>query len=298
MKLEHLLVIIDPEQDQQPALQRALWLARQSGARLHLLQVDYHPGLDSDQLDGHMFRRAREALLQQRQDSLNASVADLRDEELQIDVEVCWHKRRHEAILTRAAELQVDLLLKSAHPGGVLRRLLFSDTSWQLIRHCPMPLWLVHDMHWRGQRMCTALDPMHSADKPAALDHKLIRASQALQIQLGLQGDYVHALAPMPHSLMFDAEVAQAYDDYVTRSARAHRQAFDTLVGQYPITAEHVHLLDGFAEEAIPRFVHKHNIDLLVMGAIARGHLDSLLIGHTAERVLERVECDLLVLKQ
>lgn len=298
MKLEHLLVIIDPEQDQQPALQRALWLARQSGARLHLLQVDYHPGLDSDQLDGHMFRRAREALLQQRQDSLNASVADLRDEGLQIDVEVCWHKRRHEAILTRAAELQVDLLLKSAHPGGVLRRLLFSDTSWQLIRHCPIPLWLVHDMHWRGQRMCTALDPLHSADKPAALDHKLIRASQALQIQLGLQGDYVHALAPMPHSLMFDAEVAQAYDDYVTRSARAHRQAFDTLVGQYPITAEHVHLLDGFAEEAIPRFVHKHNIDLLVMGAIARGHLDSLLIGHTAERVLERVECDLLVLKQ
>ncbi|MBL0953035.1 MAG: universal stress protein UspA, partial [Pseudomonas sp.] len=28
-----------------------------------------------------------------------------------------------------------------------------------------------------------------------------------------------------------------------------------------------------------------------------RGHLDSLLIGHTGERVLERVECDLLVIK-
>lgn len=297
MKLERLLVIIDPDQDQQPALQRALWLARQSGVRLHLLQVDYHPRLESGLLDGHMLKRAREALLQQRQDSLHASVAEFIDEGLQIDVEVRWHKHRHEAILARAAELQVDLLLKSAHPGGMLRRLLFSDTYWQLIRHCPMPLWLVHDMHWRGQRMCTALDPLHSADKPAALDHKLIRESQALQMQLGLQGDYVHALAPMPHSLLFDAEVAQAYDDYVTRSARAHRQAFDALIGQYPIAAERAHLLDGFAEDAIPNFVHKHNIDLLVMGAIARGQLDSLLIGHTAERVLERVECDLLVLK-
>lgn len=297
MKLERLLVIIDPEQDQQPALQRALWLARQSGAHLHLLQVDYHPRFENGLLDGHMLKRAREALLLQRQESLRASVADLLDEGLRIDVEVCWHKRRHEAILARANELQVDLLLKSAHPGGALRRLLFGDTCWQLIRHCPLPLWLVHDMHWRGQRICTALDPLHSADKPAALDHRLIRASQSLQMQLGLQGDYVHALAPMPHSLMFDAEVAQAYDDYVKRSTQEHRQAFDTLLGQYPIAQEHAHLLEGFAEEAIPRFVHTHNIDLLVMGAIARGHLDSLLIGHTAERVLERVECDLLVLK-
>lgn len=32
-------------------------------------------------------------------------------------------------------------------------------------------------------------------------------------------------------------------------------------------------------------------------GAVARGHLDNALIGQTAERVLEEVECDLLVLK-
>ncbi|WP_414730889.1 universal stress protein [Vibrio vulnificus] len=34
-----------------------------------------------------------------------------------------------------------------------------------------------------------------------------------------------------------------------------------------------------------------------MMGAVARGHLDNALIGQTAERVLEEVECDLLVLK-
>ena len=34
-----------------------------------------------------------------------------------------------------------------------------------------------------------------------------------------------------------------------------------------------------------------------VWGAEGMVDLDSLLIGHTAERVLERVECDLLVIK-
>ena len=77
-----------------------------------------------------------------------------------------------------------------------------------------------------------------------------------------------------------------------------HRQAFDDLLAAYPeIAAERRHLLAGYAEQAIPDFVRANDIDLLLMGAVARGHLDNALIGQTAERVLEEVECDLLVLK-
>jgi len=43
--------------------------------------------------------------------------------------------------------------------------------------------------------------------------------------------------------------------------------------------------------------VAEQHIDLLLIGAIARGQLDNALIGNTAERVLEEVDCDLLVLK-
>ncbi|MFV9653595.1 universal stress protein [Pseudomonas sp. NY15366] len=297
MKLQRLLVVIDAEHQQQPALQRAVDIARQVGAELHLLKIEYHPSLESGLLDSQLLNRAREAILRQSNEELRASVAHLSDEGFRIDVEVRWSKRRHEEILARVAVLQPDILFKSTHPGNALRRLLFSDTSWQLIRRCPVPLWLVHDVKPRGQSLCAALDPLHSADKPAALDHQLIRTSQTLQAALGLHAEYLHAQAPLPRSLLFDAEVAQAYDDYVNQCSREHREAFDKLIGQYAIDRAQAHLLDGFAEEVIPKFVHEHNIGLLVMGAIARGHLDSLLIGHTAERVLERVECDLLVIK-
>ena len=33
------------------------------------------------------------------------------------------------------------------------------------------------------------------------------------------------------------------------------------------------------------------------MGAVSRSHLDRALLGNTAERILEAVHCDLLVLK-
>ena len=297
MKFERLLVVIDPEHDQQPALQRAAELARKTGAELHLLQVDYHPSLEAGLVDNRLLSRAREAMLLQRHEELSASVAYLSEQGLKVEVDVRWGKRRHEEILSRIAVLQPDILFKSTHPSSALRRLLLSDTSWQLIRRSPIPLWLVHDAQWNGQRLCAALDPLHGAEKPAVLDHLLISTSQALQTDLGLQAHYLHAQAPLPRSLMFDAEVAQEYEDYVTTSAREHQQAFDNLIDQHGIDQAQAHLLEGFAEEVIPRFVRKHNIDLLVMGAIARGHLDNLLIGHTAERVLERVECDLLVIK-
>ena len=38
-------------------------------------------------------------------------------------------------------------------------------------------------------------------------------------------------------------------------------------------------------------------VDILAMGAIARSGLKRVLIGSTAERVLERLPCDVLVVK-
>lgn len=167
-----------------------------------------------------------------------------------------------------------------------------------MIRHCPQPLWLVHHDAWRGQRLCAALDPLHASDKPAALDHRLIAAACQLEASLGLRADYLHTHAALPRSLLFDAEMLAGYERFVLQHEERHRQAFDDLLAAYPeIAAERRHLLAGYAEQAIPDFVRANDIDLLLMGAVARGHLDNALIGQTAERVLEEVECDLLVLK-
>ena len=140
-------------------------------------------------------------------------------------------------------------------------------------------------------------EPTHEADKPASLDHQMIAAAQTLSSQLGLQADYLHSYAPLPRTLLFDAELVADYEYYVEQTGERHRAAFARLLDGHAVDPAHAHLLQGFAEETLPRFVADNQIDLLLMGAIARGHLDTALIGHTAERVLEGVDCDLLVLK-
>lgn len=297
MEFQSLLVVIDPSQTEQPALQRAAWLARQTAAHLELLLCEHQASLDGHRLlDAATRDKARAALLQQRREWLERLAQPLREEGLTVACELRWGKPLHQQILNRVTELQPDLLFKAARNHGLWRRLFLSNSCWQLIRHSPVPLWLVHHGQWSGHnRLCAALDPLHSADKPAALDHRLIRASQQLAERLGLQPSYLHCYAPLPRSLLFDAELVADYEDYVQACAAEHRQAFDALLGQYPQAASQGRLLQGYAEELIPQFVREQHIDLLLMGAVSRGHLDTALIGNTAERILEEVDCDLLV---
>ncbi|WP_439886132.1 universal stress protein [Pseudomonas sp. MBLB4123] len=299
MRLRQLLVVIDPQETRQPALERAVWLARRSQAQLYLLLVEYSAALDASRFfDSALQTRARAALLEQRGTWLEELVAPLRAEGLELHLDVRWGKPPHGLVLEKVAEMSPDLVLKSiAHRDNLLQRLLHSNSGWQLVRHCPVPLWLVQHGQWQGRTLCAALDPLHSADKPAALDHQLISAAMDLGEQFGLQPHYLHCHAPLPRSLVFDAELVTNYEDYVTRSTAQHREAFEQLLGHYPIALPDTHLVEGFAEEVLPNFVGERQIDLLLMGAIARGHLDTALIGHTAERILDNVTCDLLILK-
>ncbi|NQD92236.1 universal stress protein [Pseudomonas sp. CrR25] len=298
MHLQRLLVVIDPQQPRQPALDRAAWLARQTQAQLHLLLVEYHAAVEIGHLFGSaMQAKARAALLEQRGTWLEELIAPLRAESLELHLDVRWGRPPHSLVLEKVVDINPDLVFKSTSHNSLLRRLLLSNSDWQLVRQCPTPLWLAQQGEWHGSALCTALDPMHDADKPATLDHQLIRATLELQRRLGLQPHYLHSYAPVPRSLVFDAELVADYENYVARSASQHRTAFEQLLAPYPIALTDTHLLEGFAEEVLPRFVREHKIGLLLMGAIARGHLNTALIGHTAERVLASVECDLLVLK-
>lgn len=299
MNLQQLLVVIDPtSKDSQPSLERARWIANRSKSAIELLLCEYNSALEGGYFfDGAAQNKARDALLENRREWLEQLAQPLRDEGLQVSVEVRWGKPLHSMILQRIDELKPDLVLRNGTSHNLLQRLFFNNTSWQLIRQCSVPLWLVRDGEWAGKRICAALDPVHSSDNSAALDHSLIQATTYLAQTLGFEADYLHSYAPLPRTMVFDAELVAAYDKYVARSAKQHLDAFEKLMVNYPVEKANRHLLEGFPEDSIPEFIKSRGIDVLVMGAVSRSNLENALIGNTAERVLEAVQTDLLVIK-
>lgn len=299
MELHQILVVIDPTSgDSQPSLERATWVAKRSKSTIELLLCEYNSILDGGYFfDGPAQQKARDALLKERTKWLEELAQPLRDAGITVTTEARWGKPLHTMILQRIDELKPDLVLRGGHTHNLFQRLFFNNTSWQLIRQCPVPLWLVREGEWKGERICAAVDPVHSSDTTAALDHILVESTLFLAEKLGMQADYMHSYAPLPRTMVFDSELVAAYDQYLERSAKLHRDAFEKLMVNYPVEKANRHLLEGFPEATIPEFVEEHKIDLLVMGAVTRGNFENALIGNTAERVLEAAETDLLVIK-
>ncbi len=300
MQLKQLLVVIDPTaKESQPSLERASMVAAHNKAAIELLVCEHNPALeDSIFSDKEAQKRARAALLAERMDWLEELAGPLRKQGLQVSCKTRWGKPLYTEILKHVEETKPDMLFRNATTHGMLQRLLFNNTSWQLIRFCPVPLWLVRGGDgWQGKHVATALDPVHSADKPASLDHLLIDVSKKIADDLDMQNHYLHSYNPLPRSLVFEAELVVSYDSYLESTEQRHKDAFAELLQQHDASAGQSNLLKGVPEESIPAFVAEKGIDLLVMGAISRGNLENALIGNTAERVLESSDCDLLVVK-
>lgn len=300
MNIRHMLVVIDPtSENEQPDLNRAEKLASHfPQARITLFLCDYNAALDGGiMFDTRGLEKARESLIAHHEGRLENLARPLRQAGHSVDVQAVWGKRLDRHILRVVRDLKPDLVLKTTHHHNPLKRLLLTNTDWQLIRHCEVPLWLVKRAEAPLADICASVDPLHEADKPAALDLKLIATARSLSESVKGRMHLVHCFNPLPRTMVFDASIVVDYDSYADDVRKRHAEAFGQLADRNEVAETSRHLLSGYPEEAIPEFVEKQGINLLIMGAVSRSRLDAALIGHTAERLLDECPCDILIVK-
>jgi universal stress protein E len=295
-----ILVIVDPTASQQPAVEKAALLAKQWRARLELFICDYRAGLDAPGAD-----RARETLLEHRRSALESFAAPLRAQGLAVSVDASFDNPLHEGLLRKIARSHTDLVVKDTHYHNLLRRTLITNTDWHLIRSCAPPLLLVKPTHWSGAlRTLAAVDPGHASDKPAALDHAICQ--WAFELAKAMQGQAHAVHMYFPGALLVTTAAATGMPMGVTTGAEqemieVERQARLKLVQevttQHGIAPEHTRLMLGNAADLLSEEAERVRADIVVMGAVSRSRLQRVFIGHTAERVLDHLPCDVLVVK-
>ena len=97
------------------------------------------------------------------------------------------------------------------------------------------------------------------------------------------------ANAYIPVSLPFDEIEQQMHED--------HEKRFSEVTSFHDVPQENAHLVAGLTHEELPALATSLEADLVVMGAVARNRWKRLFIGATAERTLEYLPCDLLIVK-
>ncbi len=301
--IRNVLVVVDPTRDTSPAVPKAAHVAAAAGARLTLYVCDHSPALAASRFyDGGSFTVAVEPVLARHTLHLDRLAAPLRAAGLDVRVEVEFHNPLYAGVLRAIERHAADLVVKDAHHHTLLQRTLYTHTDWQLIRGCRAPLLLAHESPWHTPaRIGAAIDPDHPGDPGATLDHLILHRTLQLASLLGAHATVVHVFSTLnllaadpfpgagPTALQPPAAAA------VTALRDLHRAQLEDVARAHGIDAGDTFLADGTVADALPAFVAARRLDLLVLGAVTRGALGQRFIGSTAERVLERVACDLLV---
>ncbi len=163
-------------------MHRAAWLAKHSGAKLELMVCYYNEYLSGDRLfDSPSLEKARGELISGQSKHLEELAEQFRKDGVVVTTSAVWDHPLHEGIVRHAVHTSADVVFKDTHHHSAVSRALLTNTDWNLIRTCPVPLWLVKP-HAMGEvpEFIAAIDPMNQHDKPAALDDEILQVSKTL----------------------------------------------------------------------------------------------------------------------
>lgn len=297
-----ILALVEPDSDTQRSLERGLRLARSFDASLEVLVPVYDQFLAHDD-------KAIESLLTHRHEAISDLIGETDTEDVNIRIAVRWGRPTEDIVLTRTEELNPLVVIKETDHHSVLKRTLLTATDWELIRHCPSPLILTKDRDLAEHpAIVAAIDPEPGQQFSGSLTETLLEVAGTLSKGLGGSMTALHVLDSRQFTLAAHAHsaalatgtdanpVLTPLTPQEIESLRTEKmKSLDkTLTAANVDTASGVLRVEDPAT-GIVNYAEEQDADFVVLGAVARGFLNRILIGHTAERILDRLPCDLVV---
>ena len=310
--LDRILVVVDPEPAQagqtaeRTVLDRAVELARETGARLELFHACHDPSLEMS-----LFA-SREDVNREKEHIANSAATQMADlafscktRGVEVDHEVRWDYPETDAILRKIDESKPDLVLKSSRgPNYFLG--LADNADWELIRKSPCHLWLVRD----GEK---SIDTVVTAIGSTLLDDEILTGADIETFEMGNAVAKAYGAKNIPvHSYQVPRLPAYAgYEPAIhgiaplgpqqeewRQVAETHGQAVSDFAKRLGLRETDITVRQGHPAEVLPDIARSKNAGLIVLGARHLGRWERLFAAVTAEPVLSEAPCDVLFVKE
>ncbi len=268
METRKLLVVHDPTRDEQPALEIAATIAEDIGARVLLFGCIHEDvaGADNE-------AEAVKVLLREHKAKLKSLLEPLAQRGIETSCDVDWDKDWHHAIVRAASRDFADVVFKSSFHNPRRRVLKFTSDSI-LIRECLCPVLLIKRAE-RGpsSKILAAIDIQAKTAPYAKLNEHVLEFSRRVV-----------------DSLQAEVHVVNAFPDFRMVPDRARIME---LAG---VDSEHVHIKLGAPDKVIVDVAKNIDASLVVVGNSHRSGLAALLHGNTAEKILGKLDCNILAM--
>lgn len=298
-EFQHILVATDFSAHSEAALNQAIWLARQTGAKITLIHVlpDLRKALlsasSSAQVDA-IFGQGDQFQKEIREDSderMQSLIAKFKAHDLGIRCETLLGDPSI-AIIHAVQQERHDLVVVGTRGQSVWEKYFIGSTAKRLIRKCPSPVWTVKTEHAEVPKTVLAATDFSDVSRQAVL------AGRRIARQAGAEFHVLHVLdaKDIPDAASERLAPGSLPREVVNSAARGRLDEFlaslDGDAGQI-----HSHLTWGIPAQEVARLAEHLNIDLLVMGTVGRSGIKGLTLGNTAEKVLDSCHCSILTVK-
>ncbi len=309
-QFNNILFIYDSASDNSACLEHAVSLAENNQARLTVLEViedlPYSMGKVSDIVS---LETLQKALLEECEEKLKKLL-----ESIQKDIKVRTKVRTgiiFLEIIREVIEEKRDLVIKSTQDGSQLE-IISGSNNMHLLRKCPCPVWLMKPNNEKlPQRILAAVDCEEKNDihTNKRLNQKILEMSASLAGSGLCELHVVHVWQVYGESSLrngFARLPEKELNDYIDEVRQEHhewlKQLMDDLtrkIGKdaFDFVKPRIHLLKGNPQNEILRLADELEIELVVMGTVARTGIPGFFMGNTAESILNRIDQSVLAFK-
>lgn len=305
----NIVYITEPSANQDATLARAVALAQNHQARLTVLEVmpEITSGIGMPAGSPSSADLA-EKIIQQRQQSLDALLEPHR-KQIHIHSDILVGKLFLQ-VIQRVLSDEVDLVIKPAENPDFINRLFGSD-DMHLLRKCPCPVWIMKPNEKSNyQRIMAAIDFDINDDNTdeQTFNRQILELASTLAVSDFAELHLVHVW-DAPHTgfvRVWADDPAMAELKIIESERRRHQNKMDELIEKlkewigaeaFDYLSPHVHMPMGNAKKEIPAMALSLKADMVVMGTVGRGGIPGLIIGNTAEAILDQLQCSVLAIK-
>lgn len=199
------------------------------------------------------------------------------------------------AVVVRAIAARHDLLVVTDDGDQAHRA-----TIRRLVRKSPCPVWVLRPSRAKRVRVLAAIDPepdQHALNRSILEIAQSVADAEAAELHVACAWE-LFGEATMQSSAFVHVDPEEI--DSQRRNVRlAHERAVDELVGRHIVDRKRVavHVHAGPPSRVIADVVSRHHINLLVMGTFGRTGVSGLVMGNTAEQVLDELRCSVVAVK-
>lgn len=295
----NILVATDFLPSSESALNQAIWLARQSRARITLAHIlpDLRKALlaasPSAQLDavlgqGDKFqdeiREESFARMHHLIGKLNANDLDIHCQVLLGDPSI--------SLIHAVQKAHHDLVLVGTRGDAAWEHFVMGSTAKRLIRKCPAVVWTAKAGAMVPPKTILVATDFSDVSK-RALAEGLRLATQT--------GAELHVVHVMDLDNMPEGAIERLPSGWQLREQyqAAARTLLETTVNGLGFDAKQVvpHITWGVPPREIAKLSVELRVDLLVLGSVGRSGIKGVLLGNTAERLLDLCDCSILTVK-